>query len=365
MESVEFSNLTWLTGFTTTLILPLIIVLAAHGILNIPLRDSQGTVIFLFFGWATSSQAILTLYRLRAVASWKVAVTMLSALFVVVVTYLFAAESFTQFLFPAPGEVAHHFRAGALPVALFDLLVTAFALVIVLGWILIYAASHGRTMPVPQWAKTLQFTHTAINKPPLSRHNLAENPRPDHTRHRPAESYKDLFHTSPALFAVAPGIYFIAQIGEFSASATHSSSGLRLRSCCRCFHYMDSISPRLTRSPGYGSALAPFVAAAARGLCAWPIWSSDFPSEFLSAVQALALVGDALRLAQSACPSACARTFRLSQPGTLRGFLVALRDFRRFSHGRLRLHRRRRAAHIAGYALALAVCSADVTAILR
>ena len=78
--AVSFPTLTWLTGLTTTLILPLIIVLAAHGILNIPLRDSQGTAIFLFFGWATSSQAILTLYRLRAVASWKVAVTMLATL---------------------------------------------------------------------------------------------------------------------------------------------------------------------------------------------------------------------------------------------------------------------------------------------
>ena len=115
-ESAEFSNLTWLTGFITTLILPLIIVLAAHGMLNMPLRDSQGTAIFLFFGWATSSQAILTLYRLKAVASWKVAVSMLSTLFFVVMTYLLAAESFTHFLFPAPGEVIYHFRAGALPV---------------------------------------------------------------------------------------------------------------------------------------------------------------------------------------------------------------------------------------------------------
>jgi NADH-quinone oxidoreductase subunit L len=114
VESAQFSALTWLTGFATTLILPLIIVLAAHGILDIPLRDSQGTAIFLFFGWATSSQAILTLYRLRAVESWKVAVAMLSVLFVVVVTYLLAAESFTHFLFPAPGEVASTFKAGAL-----------------------------------------------------------------------------------------------------------------------------------------------------------------------------------------------------------------------------------------------------------
>lgn len=154
--SAEFSELTWLTGFITTLILPLIILLAAHGVLNIPLLDSQGTTIFLFFGWATSSQAILTLYRLEAVASWKVAVAMLCTLSFVVVTYLFAAESFSHFLFPASGEVTSHFDAGALPVLAFDLLVVAFALVIIVGWVLIYAASHGRTFHTPQWVEALQ-----------------------------------------------------------------------------------------------------------------------------------------------------------------------------------------------------------------
>ena len=156
IERSQFSTLTWLTGFLTTLILPLIILLAAHGILRIPLRDSQGTTIFLFFGWATSSQAILTLYRLRAVATWKVAMSMLFTLFLVVITYLLAAESFTHFLFPAPGQVAAHFQAGALPVLLFDVLVSAFALVIILGWILIYAESHGRTIGMPEWVNHLR-----------------------------------------------------------------------------------------------------------------------------------------------------------------------------------------------------------------
>ncbi len=156
LANTEFSSLTWLTGLITTLILPLIILLAGHGILRIPLSDSQGTVIFLFFGWATSSQAILTLYRLRAVASWKVAVTMLFTLFVVIVTYLLAAESFTHFLFPAASEAAHHFKSGALPGAVFDFLVAAAALSIVLGWILIYANAHGSSIRLPQWVNALQ-----------------------------------------------------------------------------------------------------------------------------------------------------------------------------------------------------------------
>ena len=54
-------------------------------------------MIFLFFIWVTSSQAILTLTRLRAVASWKVSAAMLLTLLFVVFTYLFAAERFTAF----------------------------------------------------------------------------------------------------------------------------------------------------------------------------------------------------------------------------------------------------------------------------
>src|SRR2546428_141598 len=49
VEQTDFSLLTWLTGFITTLILPLIILLAAHGVLSLPFRNSQGVVIFLFF----------------------------------------------------------------------------------------------------------------------------------------------------------------------------------------------------------------------------------------------------------------------------------------------------------------------------
>ncbi|MBI3802628.1 MAG: hypothetical protein HY282_02570 [Nitrospirae bacterium] len=152
----EFSGLTWGAGFLITLLFPLIILLAAHGALRIPLIDSQGAVIFLFFSWVTSSQAILTLYRLRAVSSWKVASIMLFTLLLVVVTYLFAAERFTDFLYPAPGEALAYFQAAHLPAWLFDTLVVAIALGIISGWSVIYARSHGRTIPVPKAAKALQ-----------------------------------------------------------------------------------------------------------------------------------------------------------------------------------------------------------------
>jgi NADH-quinone oxidoreductase subunit L len=150
-EKAQFSRLAWSTGFFTTLLMPLMILLVAHGVLQIPIRDSQGTVIFLFFIWVTSSQAILTLTRLRAVASWKVSVAMLLTLLVVVFTYLFAAERFTAFLYPDREEAASYFRAAQLPGPLFDGLVAITTLLIILGWFYLYARARGHRMHMPPW----------------------------------------------------------------------------------------------------------------------------------------------------------------------------------------------------------------------
>lgn len=158
-DTAEFSRLTWSTGFLGTLLLPLLILLMTHGVLQIPIRDSQGAVIFLFFIWVTSSQAILTLTRLRAVASWKVSVAMLLTLLVVVFTYLFAAERFTAFLYPDREEVASYFRAAALPGPLFDGLVVITTVLIVLGWVYLYAQTRGHRMRTPPW---LERVHVGL-----------------------------------------------------------------------------------------------------------------------------------------------------------------------------------------------------------
>jgi NADH-quinone oxidoreductase subunit L len=156
-EEVELPLLTWLTGFLATLLLPLAILLAAHGVLRLPLLESQGTVIFLFFAWVTSSQAILTLTRLRAVASWKVSVAMLLTLLLVIFTYLFAAETFTAFLYPDAAEVDRYFQAAALPGLLFEGLVAGTTLLMVLSWVYLYARAHGREMPMPAYVRPLQI----------------------------------------------------------------------------------------------------------------------------------------------------------------------------------------------------------------
>jgi len=287
VESPEFSALTWVTGLVTTLILPLAIVLAAHDVLNLPLRDSQGAAIFLFFGWATSSQAILTLYRLKAVASWKLAVGMLLTLFVVVMTYLLAAESFSHFLFPAPGEVNYHFRAAALPAAVFDFLVIIFALVIVVGWVLIYAASHGKSFRTPEWIEALQirFYLFLINRLYLdafaARLRAAFAPLVRHAGQNP-------------LFGYGLGaIVIVAALLNADARALASRQGfpILLSALALPFFPLHGIYvAALTRAPGYCSmALALVLPAAGLGVLMY--LPASPPPEILRALGALAPIG--------------------------------------------------------------------------
>ena len=156
-EEGGFSRLTWSTGFVTTLFIPLLILLVTHGVLHIPLLESQGAVIFLFFIWITSAQAILSLTRLRAVASWKVSAAMLLTLLFVVFVYLFAVESFTSFLYPNPEEVASYFKAAALPDWLFDVIIVIATLQTMFGWSYLYMRAHDRTMWVPVWIEGMRL----------------------------------------------------------------------------------------------------------------------------------------------------------------------------------------------------------------
>jgi NADH-quinone oxidoreductase subunit L len=155
-EEEGFSRLTLLTGFVTTLFIPLLILLVTHGVLHIPLLESQGTVIFLFFIWITSSQAILTLTRLRAVASWQVSAAMLLTLLFVVFVYLFAVESFTSFLYPNPREVASYFKAADLPDWLFDVIILTATVMTIVSWSYLYMRTHGRTMWASAWIDGLR-----------------------------------------------------------------------------------------------------------------------------------------------------------------------------------------------------------------
>ena len=147
---------TWVTGLIVTLIMPLIILMVAHDLLEVPLEDAHGAVIFLFFSWVTASQAIFSLYRLHAVASWKVASAMIATLFLIGFTYLWAGELFTHFLYPEPGVADAFFVAAALNPTVFDVFILASTMLILFGWMYGYIDAKGQKILNPDWSLAIQ-----------------------------------------------------------------------------------------------------------------------------------------------------------------------------------------------------------------
>lgn len=158
-DAPAFSFVPWGTGLTITLILPLLILLMTHGLVHISLFESQSTMIFLFFAWVTSAQAIFSLYRLNVAASWKVSLTMLATLTFIGLTYLWAGDAFTHFLYPAPTHVAAYFQAAAWHQGLFDAVIVASTLIIIGVWMLLYGKAHGYQPMLPAGFTTL---HTRL-----------------------------------------------------------------------------------------------------------------------------------------------------------------------------------------------------------
>ncbi len=149
-ESSGLDASNWAIGFCLSLALPLVIVYFAHELLHVPLRDSQGLIIFLFFSWVTASQAMLTLYRLHKGNSFKLQSILLGAVALVTVAYLFSAELFTSFLYPSEETVLSYFEAAALPNGLFWTIVAVAAAVIIIGWAISYSKRQGRAINRPQ-----------------------------------------------------------------------------------------------------------------------------------------------------------------------------------------------------------------------
>ena len=153
---ISYNQLSFVTGLIITLVLPLIILMVSHDILNIPLQNAHGAVVLLFFAWMTASQVMFSLFRFHAVASWKIASAMIVSLFFIGFIYLWAAEVFTHFLYPEPGVVDGFFLAAGLNPIVFDLLIVLATLLILISWIFVYADSKGQKIFIVQWINSIK-----------------------------------------------------------------------------------------------------------------------------------------------------------------------------------------------------------------
>lgn len=153
---ISYNQLSFVTGLIITLVLPLIILMVSHDMLNIPLQNAHGAVVLLFFAWVTASQVMFSLFRFHAVASWKIASAMIVSLFFIGFIYLWAAEVFTHFLYPEPGVVDGFFLAAGLNPIVFDLLIVLATLLILISWIFVYADSKGEKIFIVQWINSIK-----------------------------------------------------------------------------------------------------------------------------------------------------------------------------------------------------------------
>jgi NADH-quinone oxidoreductase subunit L len=71
-------------------------------------------------------------------------------------TYLWAGESFTHFLYPAHGLADAYFQAAAWHQGLFDSFVAIAALAVIAVWIILYGKAHGVTWQLPDWLEQVQ-----------------------------------------------------------------------------------------------------------------------------------------------------------------------------------------------------------------
>lgn len=149
-ESYVFRRLPWVTGVFMTLLLPLVILVVSNKVVDAHI--AQGTIVLLFFAWVTSSQAILSLYSLKTVESWRISATMISIVSFIVLTYVWATESFTSFLYPQPGEAARYFSAAAFPLWFFDSMICTVLVILLSGWCLNFVDRRKAKTFLPQWA---------------------------------------------------------------------------------------------------------------------------------------------------------------------------------------------------------------------
>ena len=153
---ISYNQLSFVTGLIITLVLPLIILMVAHDMLNIPLQNAHGAVVLLFFAWVTASQVMFSLFRFHAVASWKIASAMIVSLFFIGFIYLWAAEVFTHFLYPGPGVANGFFVAAGLNPIVFDLIIVLATLLILISWIFVYADSKGQKIFIVKWINSIK-----------------------------------------------------------------------------------------------------------------------------------------------------------------------------------------------------------------
>lgn len=130
----------WLVMAAFTLLIPVVILLAAHWVTGENVFQKQGAIVLLFFGWITGAQLIFSIYRMRTQSPIRLFGMAILSFTIVVIGYAVIGHSFDRFLYPDSDFRLQLYSATDIDSTLFYTLIAVVATIIVAGWMFVYYA---------------------------------------------------------------------------------------------------------------------------------------------------------------------------------------------------------------------------------
>lgn len=139
-----------------SLVLPIAVLIAVHGLVAAEVTLNQGAIVLLFFGWLAGAQLVFATHRMQSERPWRLFMVVLVSFVLVVLGYVLVSHAFDLFLYPDPVFRARIAEAAGIDLVWFDVLVGVMTAVIVLGWVRAWRAERdllaGRVRkPHPLW----------------------------------------------------------------------------------------------------------------------------------------------------------------------------------------------------------------------
>lgn len=130
--------LSWVVFAGITIAVPLVIVVAAHQVVDEGFLSHQGAIILLLFGWITGAQTLFFVYKIGGEQPFKLLGYVILSFALVILTYVLVGHTIDTLLYPDPAFREALYRAASLPAPMFTLLMLVLVILIAAGWMLVF-----------------------------------------------------------------------------------------------------------------------------------------------------------------------------------------------------------------------------------
>ena len=141
------SKVPWLVYGLLTVVVPLLVVLLTHLLVDVEIVRYETALILLFFGWITGVQVLVSTFRVGRENPIRTALLVILSMAVVMLGYAFLGHTLQSFLYPSKElvEKIYEVAFGSVPVFVAELVLIG--LIILAGWLFLYYASREKHLP--------------------------------------------------------------------------------------------------------------------------------------------------------------------------------------------------------------------------